>query len=506
MVALALALAACGGPTDAPPVPVEEGFYGAAAGDEPRAVLVARDALVAGGNAVDAAVAYYFAASVTYPAAVSLGAGGVCVVYDVRTNGAEALEFLAPVAAERVAGRRAVAVPALPRGLYALHSRHGRLRFGQLVAPAEAMARFGHRVSRALAFDIGVAGDALLAEPALAKAFDGLAEGDTFVQLDLAATLTQIRTRGVGEFYTGALARRLVDGARTAETDLTAEALVAYAPVWRPVSSLEIGFAEGHAAPPPDTAGVSAFAALVMARGAARGGDRAHLRIETSLRALADRSGWNADGGASALDPDHLARLMADYRADRATDPATLPTPPRAMRENPSGAGFAAVDRDGSAVACAVTLNNLFGSARFAQGTGVLLAAARGPGAASLVPIVVANHHSREVLFAGSATGGIAAPAVMAQVLAGVLDDGATLAEAIAEPRVLHFGNPNVVVPEPGLPEAVRDGLAERGHDLTEPYELGRVNAIHCAEGLRNRPDTCAAVTDRRGYGLAVGG
>ncbi|MEX2650121.1 MAG: gamma-glutamyltransferase, partial [Alphaproteobacteria bacterium] len=263
-----VALAACAGSSDGPPEPVSEGFYGAAVGDEPRAVLTARDVLTAGGDAVDAAVAYYFAAAVTYPAAASLGAGGACVVYDAEANRAEALEFLPPLTAEAPPGMRAVAVPGLARGLYALHSRYSRLRFEQLVAPAEALARLGHRVSRALAVDIDVAGEALMAEPGMREAFGGrgagLGEGEDFVQIDLGATLTQIRSRGVGALYTGALARRLVDGASAVGAALDAGALQAFAPVWRATAELEVGYAVAHVPPPPTTAAVSSLAVFAM--------------------------------------------------------------------------------------------------------------------------------------------------------------------------------------------------------------------------------------------------
>ena len=508
--ALALALAACGGPSDAPPSPVEEGFWGAVAGVEPRAILVARDALVAGGGAVDAAVAYYFAAAVTYPSGASLGAGGTCVVYDVGANQAEALEFLSP-AGTSSAGQRAVAVPALARGMYALHSRYGRLPFAQLLAPAEALARFGHRVSRAFAADVAEAGPAIAAEPSLAKVFGGIEEGSDLMQPELAATITQVRTRGVGDFYTGGLARRLVEDAEAAGTDLTFEALAGFSPVWRTAADLQIGYALAHVPPPPVTAAASTLVqfAMIAAAGGVAGasaGDRAHLLAETGLRALADRTAWASDGSSPPLDSAQAEALMAGYRAEATTDPAALPTQPAPAHENPTGAGFVAVDNRGSAVACVVTMNNLFGSARFASTTGVLLAAARPPGPISLVPVIVANHNSREVLFAGAAAGGVAAPAVMAQVLADVFDGGVALDDAIRAPRLVNLGNPNLVVPEPDLPDSVVADLQRRGHHLSAPFGLGRVDAIYCSDGLRSRPDTCAAVTDRRGYGMAVGG
>ena len=108
---------------------------------------------------------------------------------------------------------RPAAVPMMARGLFLLHARYGILPFESLVAPAEQLARSGVPASRALAKDLALVSGPLLADPAARAVFSQngvpLAEGQILRQPDLAATLAQIRTVGVGDMYQGALARRI---------------------------------------------------------------------------------------------------------------------------------------------------------------------------------------------------------------------------------------------------------------------------------------------------------
>ena len=122
-----------------------KGFLGGVVADEPKAVQVGREILSSGGSAADAAVATYFALSVTLPSSAGLGGGGVCMVYDpARKNDPEVLDFVAraprsiPSTAVRPSG-----IPGNARGFFALYSKYGRLRWSSLVAPAENLARFG---------------------------------------------------------------------------------------------------------------------------------------------------------------------------------------------------------------------------------------------------------------------------------------------------------------------------------------------------------------------------
>ena len=134
-----------------------EGNFGGVVSDEPTAALIARDVLSAGGTAADAAVALYFTLSVTYPSAAGLGGGGVCIVHDGATTKVEAIDFTTGRPARRpLDGGPEFAVPGSVRGMAALHARYGRLRWSQVVQPAERLARFGHPISRAFAREIGV--------------------------------------------------------------------------------------------------------------------------------------------------------------------------------------------------------------------------------------------------------------------------------------------------------------------------------------------------------------
>jgi gamma-glutamyltranspeptidase/glutathione hydrolase len=135
-------------------------------------------------------------------------------------------------------------------------------------------------------------------------------------------------------------------------------------------------------------------------------------------------------------------------------------------------------DRDGGAVACALSLNNLFGTGRMVPGTGMLLAAA--PGArvppAPLPLLIVANDRVRALRFAGAASGGAAAAPALASVATLSVAGNATLDDALARPRV---------------------GLSQGE---------GRVTAAHCPALFRADVNACRWASDPRGAGLAIGG
>src|SRR5262245_18651398 len=137
-VLIALAAGACQGGASKDPgvIGSVQGFAGVAVADDPRAVIAARDILVAGGSAADAAVALYFTLAVTLPSSAGLGGGGICLVHAPDSERPYVLDFL-----PRASADGSIGLPGNVRGMAMLHAEYGRIRWMQLLAPAEDLAR-----------------------------------------------------------------------------------------------------------------------------------------------------------------------------------------------------------------------------------------------------------------------------------------------------------------------------------------------------------------------------
>ena len=194
LAACLLLLGACADREPGTFAPVE-GFAGLVTGDEPRAVVIGREILGNGGTAVDAAVAMYFAMAVTLPSRVSLGGGGVCVLFQSDEKKGHSIEFMARAAPS------GGMVPSGMRAMAALHARYGALRWETLVSPAESLARFGHAVSRSFEKDLAAAARIIAANPDLERVFTARSgrlarAGDRIVQIELSGVLSGIRQQG----------------------------------------------------------------------------------------------------------------------------------------------------------------------------------------------------------------------------------------------------------------------------------------------------------------------
>ena len=464
LLASALAMSGCsslgslrqtflGGPAPSDGQQRLTGYIGSAVADEPRAALAAREVLALGGTAADAAVALGFTLAVTLPSRAGLGSGGACLAYSPGVGGPgggspEAIVFTPPAPSAVLPNTdRPAAVPMLARGLFALHARYGKQSFESLIAPAEQLARFGVPVSRALLRDLASVAGPLTADPNARAVFAPggavLEQGGTLVQNDLGGTLAQIRTAGVGDLYQGVLARRLEEASRVAGGGLAFADLRAALPRTAAPLVLRAGRDSAAFLPPPADGGLGAAAAFQALE--ANPGDTTGAQA----RALGTVAQWRQAGG--------------DAQAALAAAPANGSLPPL-----PAATGFAVRDRNGNSVACAGTMNNLFGTGRVAPGTGILLAASPRAATPPLLSAAIAwnsNLHAFRAAVTGSG------------------QEGAALAVAAGLTNALRSNAPMPApVPEPG-----------------------RANVIACARYLPGEEASCGASVDLRSVGLAVG-
>lgn len=477
-----------------------DNFYGGIVADEPRATLVGREILAAGGNAADALVASYFVMSATMPSTAGLGGGGICVVHRGEDDNIadEVLDFL-----PRAAAGGLVAVPGSARGMAALHAKFGKLPWAQLVAPAESIAQTGEAASRALARDVTIGERKLRADPAMAALFtraDGsmLGEGDNLRQSELAGVLGQLRARGPAEMYGGLVGQQLVAGAQSLGAPLTIEDLRNFqVQVYAP---LEVKWGDQLVLlpKPPAAAGIS-VAQMLTALDRFGGGNRAVFLAETSRRLVADRAQWMQPGGdvsqpaENLISAEHVGQVMQS-------------TPSGGLPENPFSSGVVAADAEGLGVACNFTMNALFGAGRIAPGTGIILAPApdeRGFGFSALAPMIMANRNNGEFYFASAASGGLAGALAEADLLHAVTEEGLSLEAAMLRPRVFHDGEPDVAIYDVSGNEDPSAALTAAGFQVEQRNGIGRVNAIWCPGGSPTDPESCQLRNDFRGNGLA---
>ena len=500
------------------------GFLGGAASDEPLATLAGRDVLEAGGNAVDAATAIYFTLAVTLPSSASLGGGGVCIVHDAQSNVTLTLDFKTKASQDKpILSKRANAVPGNVAGFFALHSRYGRLPWAQLVAPAEGLARFGFKMSRALSHDLKKIGNAFFKQPEASKIFGDsvhggvLVEGDILRQIKLADVIGKIRKRGSSALYRQPGAEFFAAAISSGGGFLTVSDLINYKPTWRVPIRVPLGDISVHFSPPPAAGGAVAAEIFSMVLGKLLENDTAinaqpHLLVETFVRAYSDRNQWMQTDGTININPQDLVSkkrinsLMASYNPDIYVPSASTDLKPPKIQEDTSGTTFAVMDEDGMAVSCALSMNSLFGNGLIAENTGILMASPStdGRGAISLGPMLAVDHYSNDFFFAGAASGGPTAPTALVSVALSNVVDILSLENSIHAKRIHNSGNPDTVYFERGYDKKAIDELIKKGHQVAEAEALGRVNAVGCTEGLIYDSKSCEARTDPRGFGLAV--
>jgi gamma-glutamyltranspeptidase / glutathione hydrolase len=517
-----------------------------------------------GGNAVDAAIAVAFALAVTHPAAGNLGGGGFMMIRlrDGRTTAIDYRE-MAPGAAHRnvyldkngnliegeggsLVGYRAAGVPGTVRGMELALKKYGsgKLTWAQLIEPARQLAGRGFTVTNELARSLYSNREYLekYAETKRIYLKSGkfYQEGELFRQPELAATFARLQRFGPNEFYEGETARLIVSDMKRNNGLMTMNDLRGYVAKERsPVLGNYRGY-EIISMPPPSSGGAVLIQMLNILEGfdlqklEANSSDRYHLMAEAMRRAFADRAEYMGDADfvkvpvPGLIDKAYAASLRATINTERASTSEEIRAGRPAGYESEETTHFTVVDAEGNAVSNTYTLNNSYGSAAVAKGTGLLLNDemddfAAKPGTpnmygliqgernavapkkrplSAMTPTIVLRKDGSLWFTVGSPGGPTIINTVLC-VITNVIDYEMNIQQAIDFPRIHHQWLPDELVGEPfGLSGDTQKALAARGHKIAKLRYLGDAEGIMIEEKTGVR---LGATDPRRSDGQAVG-
>lgn len=535
-----------------------------------------------GGNAIDAAVATGFALAVVYPDAGNLGGGGFMLIHLAAKGARPAKETFidyrerAPEAATRdmyldkdgniiphasTLGYLAVGVPGSVAGMVYAETKYGRLGLKAVMAPAIALATDGYVLGEQ---DARMLHDPdLTVFPESRRIFQTNKErgggfyqpGDTFKQPDLAATLRTIAA-DPGDFYHGAIARKLAADVKAGHGILTVADLAHYEVKEREPLTAEYKGYRIVTAPPPSSGGVAMIESLNMLRGYDLGklGDRTpaemHLLVEAYRRAFMDHNDYLGDPDyakipLNALMSQKYANAFgASIKEDAATPsrelvrPAGfLPAPPRAAAqpEHTNTTHYSVMDEEGNAVAVTTTLNDSFGSHATATGLGFLLNdemddfsskqgvpnmygliqgenAAIAPGhrpLSSMTPTIILKDN--KVRYVLGSPGGSRIITTVANIFLSAIPaaeggGGLNIQQAVDAPRFHHQYFPDFVYLEAGFSASTIKGLQGMGYKLKQADPGWPVwSDGECIAVDPSTSDLLAGQDHRHNFGKAAG-
>jgi gamma-glutamyltranspeptidase / glutathione hydrolase len=474
---------------------------GMAATSHPLASLAAVETLRAGGNAADAAVTALAVLCVVEPHMTGIG-GDCFAMIDVpgkpvwgyngsgRAGALASTQGLLAQGIHSIASDsiHAVTVPGALDAWDAILKAHGRFGLDRALAPAIRYAESGCPVAPRIAWDWAQQVAKLSADPGAARHFlrDGRAPdvGDVVRLPALAQTLRTIAAQGPRAFYEGPIADEVVATVSERGSLLTAKDFAAHrgdvvVPIttrYRGLDLLEL---------PPNGQGLTALVLLNilerfdLAALDPSGPERFHIALEAARLAFAVRDTHVADANfmrvsVPALLDKHFAATLAG-RIDR-TRRVPLPSAPMPGSDT---VYLTVVDRDRMTVSLINTLYSYFGVGICTEQSGIMLTnrgacfvvdpdhpntfGPRKRPMHTIIPALAFRDGRCETAF--GVMGAQYQPMGHAQLVTNLVDYGMDVQAAIDAPRAFFVGEETVV--ERGLPQATRDGLTARGHDVT---------------------------------------
>ena len=496
-----------------------------------------------GGNAIDAAVTAAAVLAVIEPSMNGIGGDLLAIVYDAKTKQTYGLDSTgrSPYAASPeefarrgldempAGGVLTVDVPGVIEGWHQLLTRFGTISLEKAMAPAVTLAREGFPVAELMANEWKVNLNTLLADPATAATFlpqgTPMQQGDLFANPRLARTMEVIAKEGRDAFYTGSIARAIVNDIKQRSGLLDLRDFADHKADWvEPIRTNYRGYDVLEM--PPSTQGFVALEMLNIMEGfdirklGHNSADYLHVVSEAKRIAFADRSAFLAD--RDHMHKGVLNRLLSrDYAAERRKNIDMN----KAAKEHGAAREFigrdrgdtvylTAADGQGSVVSFIQSLFGSFGAGFVAGETGVTLQN-RGAGFIltpghpnqigphkrplhTLVPAMILKDGKPWVSF--GVMGGDNQAQAHAQIVANFVDFGMHVQEAGDAARMRHTGQELAL--ESGIGADVRKALEAKGHTIVAGRGLmGGYQAIF----IDPRTGTLLGGSDLRKDGVAIG-
>ena len=503
---------------------------------QPLAAQAGLRMLLAGGNAVDAAIATAMALTVVEPSGCGIGSDGFAIVWDGkelhglnasgRSPAAWTREYFEKLGGIPETGWNAVTVPGAVSAWVALSKRFGKLPFTELAKPAVEYARHGFPVSPTIAKLWELGAKKLGAQPGFAECFlpEGrpLKAGEIFKSEAHARTLELIAETDGEAFYRGELAQKMAAHCQANGGVMTVEDLAAHQAEWVGTVSQKFGDSVIHEIP-PNGQGIAALMALGILDAYGVGDadvdstETVHASIEAMKLALADLYAYNSDSATMQVKPEEL--LHPDYLRARAAliDPDSAGDPGCGVPRQSGTVYLAAADADGMMVSFIQSNYMGFGSGVVVPGTGISLQN-RGFGftmqeghanvvaphkrpSHTIIP-AFAMHTDGTPQMAFGVMGGPMQSQGHTQMALRVLRYGQNPQAAADAPRWRVTGGKGVAV-EPTFDPTVVQALRNLGHDVTVEEGNG-VFAFGGAQLVLRQGDHYVAGSDPRKDGHAV--
>lgn len=475
---------------------------GMVATSQPLAAMAGLQALMDGGNAVDAAITAAAALNVVEPNSTGVGGDLFALVWNEseksvravngsgRAAGASSIQELTSQGYRSMpgVGPYSVCVPGTVDGWETLRAESGSMPLSRLLEPAIRYAEKGFPVSEVIAWQWENNLPKLRSYPSGEEMLvNGNAprKGDVMRFPTLAGTLRAIAEGGCEAFYHGPIAEKMAAFVQEHGGWLTVGDLAAHTTDWdEPIASDYRGVTCWEC--PPNGQGIAALEALNIAEGYDIGAmgpqspDAYHHLIEAMRLAFSDAYRYVADPRVVDVPTEQL--VSKEYAAQR----RELIDPRKAMLTVPYGQPIpggntvyvSAVDGQGNACSLINSIFSDFGSGMVVPGTGIVLHNRAGlfsldashpnalaPGKRpyhTIIPGMATR--DGELLYSYGMMGAFMQPQGHLQLISNMVDHGMDPQNAVNALRFM-VGNDQALLEEGVSPDTARE-LQLRGHKL----------------------------------------